>query len=67
MSTQATTQNATATFSRAERRAMRAVRARFQGNRDLFSPRELARLQFLRWLYRSSHLDAADGAVALSR
>jgi hypothetical protein len=44
------------TFSTSERRALRALRARYQQNRDLFSTRELAYLRFLRWLYRTGQL-----------
>jgi hypothetical protein len=50
-------------FTRAERRALRRMRAQFHDDRDLFSTRELARLQFLRWLYRGGHMGTADRAV----
>lgn len=66
MSTGTTTQSTTTTFTRTERRALRAVRARFQDNYDLFSAHELARLRFLRWFHHSGiegrrrALDVAD-------
>lgn len=44
------------TFSRRERRALRALRARFRQDRDVFGAHEVARLRFVRWLYRSGRL-----------
>lgn len=40
------------TFSRSEWRAIRALRDRYRPHHDLFSAREVARLYFVRWLYR---------------
>ena len=37
-------------------RALRLLRARYLLDRDLISPRERARLGFLRWLYRTGRL-----------
>ena len=34
----------------------RALRERYQQDRDLFSARERARLRFVRWLYRTGRL-----------
>ncbi len=56
MSTAAPTTKQTGTFSRAERRALRALRARYLQDRDLFSSYELARLHFMRWLYQTGRL-----------
>ena len=39
-----------------ERRALLALRMRYQQGRDLFTTVELARLQFVRWLYRTGQL-----------
>lgn len=44
------------TFSAAERSALQALRIRYRHGRDLFIPAELARLRFLRWLYRTGRL-----------
>jgi hypothetical protein len=38
--------------------AVYALRLRYQQGGDVFSERELARLRFLRWLYRSGRLTA---------
>jgi len=35
---------------------LRGLRTRYQRDRDLFSSRECARLEFLRWLYRTGRL-----------
>jgi hypothetical protein len=43
-------------LTRAERRALRTLRARYRQGLDLFSVQELARLRFVRWLYRSGRL-----------
>lgn len=40
----------------AAQRALRVLRGRFAQHRDLFSGDELARLRFLRWLYRTGRL-----------
>jgi hypothetical protein len=39
-----------------ERRALLALRVRYQQGGDLFTAVELARLQFVRWLYRTGQL-----------
>jgi hypothetical protein len=36
--------------------ALHALRARYRESRDLFSPREMARLCFLRWLVQTGRL-----------
>ena len=46
------------TFTAAERRALRTLRARYREERDLFSNEELARLRFVRWLVQSDRLAA---------
>jgi hypothetical protein len=51
------------TFSPAEKRALRALRTRYQQDADLFSQRERAQLLFLRWLYQSGHFGEADHPV----
>lgn len=43
-------------FTPAEQHALRSLRARYQQDRDLFSPSELARLRFLRWLVQTGRL-----------
>lgn len=43
-------------FTHAERQALRALRRRYQQERDLFSAAEHARLRFLRWLVRTGRL-----------
>ena len=43
-------------WSVAERRALLALRTRYQQGGDLFTTTELARLQFVRWLYRAGRL-----------
>jgi hypothetical protein len=44
------------TFTPAERRALRALRTRYHEDRDLFTPSEMARLRFQRWLAHTGHL-----------
>lgn len=44
------------TFSRGERRTLRALRDRYQQDHDLFSAQELAYLRFVRWLYHTGRL-----------
>ena len=56
MAMQTTSPSPMAPFTRAEQRALRALRARFERNRDIFDSDELARLRFLRWLYRTGRL-----------
>jgi hypothetical protein len=43
-------------FNAQELRTLRDLRARYQQDRDLFAPREAARLQFIRWLVQSGRL-----------
>jgi hypothetical protein len=43
-------------WSAEERRALRALRLRYQQGGDLLTTAELARLQFVRWLYRTGQL-----------
>jgi hypothetical protein len=54
--------NATASddvmFTRDEQEALELLRARYQQGGDQWAPRELARLDFLRWLYRSGRLES---------
>jgi len=42
--------------SPAQQQAFRTLRARYAQYRDLFSHAELARLRFVRWLYRMGRL-----------
>lgn len=44
------------TFTRLERRTLRALRARYRLDTDMFSERELMHLRFLRWLYQTGRL-----------
>ena len=39
-----------------EQRALLALQMRYQQGGDLFTTAELARLQFVRWLYRTGQL-----------
>jgi hypothetical protein len=45
-------------FTLAEQATLRALRARYRAGRDLFDSKELARLHFIRWLYRTGRLAA---------
>ena len=57
MVTQTLTTTSTApTLTPAERRALRALRARYHQDRDLFTPTEMARLRFLHWLAQTGRL-----------
>jgi hypothetical protein len=56
MTTQTSTAAHAATFTRPQWRALRALRERYQQDRDLFSARSRARLRFVRWLYRTGRL-----------
>jgi hypothetical protein len=51
-----TTKTAAPTFTARELRTLRDLRARYQQDRDLFTPREVARLHFIRWLVQSERL-----------
>ena len=57
-STQPSTRAAypTTMFTAGQWRALRALRERYRQQRDLISEREMARLRFLRWLYRHGRL-----------
>jgi hypothetical protein len=56
MTTQTSTAARVAMFTRPEWCALRALRERYQQDCDLFYARELARLRFVRWLYRTGRL-----------
>jgi hypothetical protein len=43
-------------FSHAETQTLETLRRRYGEDHDLFSPFELAQLQFLRWLVRTERL-----------
>jgi hypothetical protein len=45
-----------ATFTRPQWWVLRALRKRYQQDRDLFTAREQARLRFVHWLYRTGRL-----------
>jgi hypothetical protein len=46
------------TFTSDEQEALARLRARYQQGGDQWAPRELAHLEFLRWLYRSGRLES---------
>ena len=56
MTTQTSTAARAATFTGPQWCALRALRERYQQDRDLFSARERARMRFVRWLYRTGRL-----------
>ena len=57
MTTQTPTKDtATMAFTRAQSRTLRALRSRYQQDRDLFSAQEVAHLRFIRWLYLTGSL-----------
>ena len=56
MATATTTTDVTPPFTGVEQRALRALRACYQQDRDLFGSRELAHLRFLRWLYQTGRV-----------
>jgi hypothetical protein len=45
-----------AMFSRSELQILQALRERYRQDRDIFTPPELARLRFMRWLARTGQL-----------
>jgi hypothetical protein len=51
-----TTKTSDPAFNARELRTLRDLRARYQQDRDLFTPREAARLHFIRWLVQSGRL-----------
>lgn len=55
-SLQASTADASVSFTSSESQALEALRNRYHENRDLFAERELARLRFLRWLYETGRV-----------
>jgi hypothetical protein len=56
MTTRTSTAARAATFTRPQWCALRALRKRYQQDRDIFYARERARLRFVRWLYRTGRL-----------
>jgi hypothetical protein len=56
MTTNTPTNIAMATFSRSELQILHALRERYGQDRDIFTPPELARLRFMRWLARTGQL-----------
>ncbi len=48
--------NIPVTFAATEREALDRLHSRYQQSGDTLSERELARLRFLRWLYRTGRL-----------
>ena len=56
MTTNTPTNIAMATFSRSELQSLNALRERYRQDRDMFTPPELARLHFMRWLARTGQL-----------
>jgi hypothetical protein len=56
MSIQMPQKSVTVAFTDTEWSALRAMRERYGVSRDLFNQLEMARLSFLRWLYRSGRL-----------
>jgi hypothetical protein len=55
MMTQTTT-DGSSLFTSSEWEALALLRERYHQGRDLFSEREMARLRFVRWLYRTARL-----------
>ncbi len=56
MMTQTPPSDLLAPFTPAEQRVLHTLRAQYRQDRDLFSPSELARLRFLRWLVQAGRL-----------
>ena len=56
MTTHTPTNTVMATFSRSELHILHALRERYGQDRDIFTPPELARLRFMRWLTRTDQL-----------
>ena len=56
MTTHTPTNTTMATFSRSELQILHALRERYGQDRDIFTPPELARLRFMRWLTRTDQL-----------
>jgi hypothetical protein len=56
MTTQTPSSDLLSPFTPEEQRVLYALRRHYQQDRDLFSPSELARLRFLRWLVQTGRL-----------
>ena len=56
MSTQMTTTDAAGVFTPAQWRLLHVLRDRYHQDRDLFTPREMTRLRFVRWLHDTGRL-----------
>jgi hypothetical protein len=56
MSSATKTTDPTSMFSRREARTLGTLRAHYRQHRDLMSHDEVARLRFVRWLYRTGRL-----------
>jgi hypothetical protein len=54
--TQITGHASVTTFDLREWTALCALRTRYQQHHDLFTEREVARLTFMRWLYRTGRI-----------
>ncbi|HZS88512.1 MAG TPA: hypothetical protein VFE42_13635 [Chloroflexota bacterium] len=65
MTTQAASPDIASPFAPDEWQRLQTMRMRYQQDHDLFSPREMERLRFMRWLHHSGRLassaDAAGG------
>jgi hypothetical protein len=57
----------TGRFTRAEQRALRAFRTRYQQDADPFTNRERAQVAFLRWLYQSGRLTETGNEVPMAQ
>ena len=58
MTTQTPLSDLLAPFTPAEQHVLHTLRAHYRQDRDLFSPSELARLGFLRWLVHTGRVTA---------
>ena len=56
MTTQTATTDGSSLFTSGEWAALALLRERYHQGRDLFSEREMERLRFVRWLYRTARL-----------
>jgi hypothetical protein len=54
----------TTTFTPEEAQALEALRTRYQADHDLFAPRELAHLRFLRWRVGTGRLRTHMNALS---
>mgnify|MGYP001455963779 CR=1 FL=1 len=55
-----TTNDVSSTFNADEWDALRLLHERYHHERDLFSNREMGRLRFVRWLYRTGRLTTCE-------